>query len=278
VIEKSDGTIYGNGVNIAARLESISKPQGICIDGATHSIINGKLSVGYAYLGEQALKNVEHPVEAYRVLTDSHCIGKTTVEANPSKDADRQVICFIDDDPHELDIFARVFGNDFRILGGNRFVEAKEKLTEAGRRPNLFLLDLYFPTGRDSTPEERLEMARLKGEVEAAQARLNAYLAQIGQDRSGGLRLLSQVRREFPDTPIVFYTRKGTLEDVNACLEAGAAAVLKKPQPSSLDPALDIHSQLESAALGSKNSVLSKLEAILASKPAGGLFSRIFKR
>ena len=61
------GDIYGDGVNVAARLESLAEPGGICISGAVYDAIGSKLSVGYDYLGEQSVKNIEKPVRAYRV-------------------------------------------------------------------------------------------------------------------------------------------------------------------------------------------------------------------
>jgi hypothetical protein len=60
-------------------------------------------------------------------------------------------------------------------------------------------------------------MVELKAEVDNAQKQLSDYLASIGQDREGGLQLLSQVRDSYRAVPTTFYTRKGTLDDANAC-------------------------------------------------------------
>ena len=62
------GDIYGDGVNIAARLESLADPGGICISGTVHDAIGNKLAVQYEFMGEQQVKNIEKPVRAYRVL------------------------------------------------------------------------------------------------------------------------------------------------------------------------------------------------------------------
>jgi adenylate cyclase len=59
--------IYGDGVNIAARLESIAPPGGICISGLVYDQVRHRLSHAYEDLGEQALKNVADPVRVYRV-------------------------------------------------------------------------------------------------------------------------------------------------------------------------------------------------------------------
>ena len=62
--------IFGDGVNIAARLESIAEPGGICISAAVHDQVRGKVSVELADLGEQNLKNIGRPVRAYAVVRD----------------------------------------------------------------------------------------------------------------------------------------------------------------------------------------------------------------
>ena len=76
VIEKPDGSIYGDGVNVAARLESLAEPGGVCISGRVFEQIEGKLDVGFAYLGPQSVKNIEKPVNAYKVLLDKQDAGK----------------------------------------------------------------------------------------------------------------------------------------------------------------------------------------------------------
>ena len=66
VIEKRDGTVYGDGVNIAARLESLAEPGGVTISGTTFDQVDGKLDVSFEYLGEKEVKNIARPVRAYR--------------------------------------------------------------------------------------------------------------------------------------------------------------------------------------------------------------------
>ena len=69
VIEEGD-RIYGDGVNIAARLESIADPGGICISKTAFDQIETKLPFGYEFLGEQTVKNIAKPVGAYRVVLE----------------------------------------------------------------------------------------------------------------------------------------------------------------------------------------------------------------
>ncbi|MGZ6254301.1 MAG: adenylate/guanylate cyclase domain-containing protein [Candidatus Binataceae bacterium] len=62
--------IYGDGINIAARLESLANPGGICISGTVHEQIRNKLALGYEDLREQTVKNIAHPVHVWSVLLD----------------------------------------------------------------------------------------------------------------------------------------------------------------------------------------------------------------
>src|SRR6266545_734593 len=62
--------LYGDGVNIAARLESLADAGGICISGTVYDQIENKLALTYEYLGEQTVKNIAKPVRVWRVVMD----------------------------------------------------------------------------------------------------------------------------------------------------------------------------------------------------------------
>ena len=62
--------IYGDGINVAARLESLADPGGICISGMVHEQVRDKLALGYKDSGEQTVKNIARPVHVWRVLMD----------------------------------------------------------------------------------------------------------------------------------------------------------------------------------------------------------------
>jgi len=79
VVEEGD-TIYGDGVNVAARIESLAEAGGICISGIVYDQIEKKLSLTYEYLGEQTVKNIEKPVRVYRVVMEP---GVTKAEKGP---------------------------------------------------------------------------------------------------------------------------------------------------------------------------------------------------
>lgn len=67
VLEK--GRIYGDGVNIAARVERLAEPGGICISGTVYDQIENRLPFGYEYLGEKSVKNITKPIRVYQVRT-----------------------------------------------------------------------------------------------------------------------------------------------------------------------------------------------------------------
>jgi TolB-like protein len=66
IVEPTD--IFGDGVNIAARLEALAAPGGILVSGAVHETVRGRLSCGFDDLGEQMLKNIALPVRAYQTV------------------------------------------------------------------------------------------------------------------------------------------------------------------------------------------------------------------
>ncbi len=64
VLER-DGALYGDGVNVAARLQALGEPGGVCVSAAVHSLVEGRVPVGFVFAGEQAVKNVARPVRLY---------------------------------------------------------------------------------------------------------------------------------------------------------------------------------------------------------------------
>ncbi len=82
VITEGD-TIYGDGVNIAERVQSLAEAGGICISGTAYDQVENKLSLGFHFLGEQSVKNIVKPVRVYRVLLESKAFAPAkTMEQN----------------------------------------------------------------------------------------------------------------------------------------------------------------------------------------------------
>src|ERR1700730_8587376 len=70
--------IYGDGVNVAARLESLAEPGGICVSGTVCEHLGNRLALSYEDLGEQSVKNIAKPVRVFRVLTEAGGAATTT--------------------------------------------------------------------------------------------------------------------------------------------------------------------------------------------------------
>jgi adenylate cyclase len=79
VLEEED-RIYGDGVNIAARIEGLARPGGVCISRTTYDSVKGKFNFGYEYLGEHTVKNIAEPVRVYQVLSEPEAAGKVIGE------------------------------------------------------------------------------------------------------------------------------------------------------------------------------------------------------
>ena len=71
VMEKADGAVYGDGVNIAARLEGLAEPGGITVSESIRTAVKGKVSAGFEDQGEQMVKNIPDPVRAYRIRAEA---------------------------------------------------------------------------------------------------------------------------------------------------------------------------------------------------------------
>jgi adenylate cyclase len=75
IIEDDD--IYGDGVNVAARLEALAEPGGICVSRNVYNQVKNKVEFGFEPMGEHRVKNIPEPVVVYRVLTDPGLAAKT---------------------------------------------------------------------------------------------------------------------------------------------------------------------------------------------------------
>jgi TolB-like protein/class 3 adenylate cyclase len=83
IVEPHD--IFGDGVNIAARLEGIAEPGGICIAASVYDQVQGKVGVQFGDLGEQALKNISRPVRAYALVSGTEPLGNLVTSATSSR-------------------------------------------------------------------------------------------------------------------------------------------------------------------------------------------------
>jgi TolB-like protein/class 3 adenylate cyclase/Tfp pilus assembly protein PilF len=86
-----DDRIYGDGVNIAARIESLADPGGICISRGVYEHVEGKLDIGFADLGPHTVKNIRKPVRVFKILLRSDDNGKS-VGTTTAKGLNRRLI------------------------------------------------------------------------------------------------------------------------------------------------------------------------------------------
>jgi adenylate cyclase len=79
VIEEGE-QIYGDGVNIAARVEGLAEPGGVCISGSAYEQIENKLPLRYDFMGEHEVKNIAKPVRVYRAQIESEAVARKPLE------------------------------------------------------------------------------------------------------------------------------------------------------------------------------------------------------
>ena len=84
VIEKPDGTIYGDGVNIAARLQAMTNPGTIALSAAVHEAVRGKVAAAFADYGEHRMKNIPHPVRVFGLRPAGSAAATPAVDAPPA--------------------------------------------------------------------------------------------------------------------------------------------------------------------------------------------------
>ena len=83
VIEKPDGSVYGDGVNIAARLQTLAEPGGICVSDSVHVVVQDKIDAGFTYLGERAVKNIARPIGVHALGAGGKPLSGTAPSATP---------------------------------------------------------------------------------------------------------------------------------------------------------------------------------------------------
>ena len=79
--------MYGDGVNVAARLEALAEPGGVVVSGVVHENVRGRISCAFEDMGDQTVKNIAKPVRTYRLLpeTEQRHISSDQALALPDK-------------------------------------------------------------------------------------------------------------------------------------------------------------------------------------------------
>jgi adenylate cyclase len=133
-----DGDIYGDGVNVAARVEQLAEIGGICVTSAVYQQVDGRVDVGFEDLGEKLLKNIARPVRVHRVMLD-----KAEREREPGTDRPHatQKAAVVKPSVAVLP-FANMSGDPEQEFFADGLTE--DILTELSRRRELFVISRTF--------------------------------------------------------------------------------------------------------------------------------------
>jgi class 3 adenylate cyclase len=163
--------LLGDGVNVAARLQSIAEPGGICISSSVYDQISGKINLGFADLGEQNLKNITRPIHVYQLTGASAPIKARAVNATRKRGIFWVAAGFL-------------FPVTILALGGYFLLSSPQKPAPTGEAPpqsttrELEQSRLDVERGRAQAELEKLraegEMARMQAELELEKARTEA--------------------------------------------------------------------------------------------------------
>jgi adenylate cyclase len=135
VVEESDGDLMGDGVNIAARLEGIAEPGGVCISDDAQRQIRGKVDAAFDDMGEQALKNIVEPMRAWRIQIGNAALPRLSKAIS----AGSGLLLAL---PDKLSIAVLPFQNMSGDIQQEYFADgiAEDIITELSRYPDLFVV------------------------------------------------------------------------------------------------------------------------------------------
>jgi adenylate cyclase len=123
-----DGDIFGDGVNVAARLEGLAEPGGICVSALVQRDAAGKLDLAFEDLGEQTLKNIARPLQVYRVATQRG--SETVTEPAPLPLPDKPSVAVLPFTNMSTDLEQEFFADGI----------AEDVITALSRYPSLFVI------------------------------------------------------------------------------------------------------------------------------------------
>jgi adenylate cyclase len=163
ILEKSDGSIYGDGVNVAARLESLASAGGINVSGTVYNSMRSKMPAAFEFIGEQALKNIANPVAVYRLLPAT---------AEPASD----VATLQPAPPGTAGSVPKVAVKPFTVISGDAEIESLAAGLYQDIVRGLTRQSAITVQGSDSTANADF---RLEGNIRAAGDRLRLSFALV---------------------------------------------------------------------------------------------------
>ena len=202
-----DVRIYGDGINVAARLEGIAEPGGICISGKVHEEINGRIEYACEDMGEQQLKNIARPVRTHRIRLDGTPPLADSAPALPDKPS----IAVLP--------FQNMSGDPEQEYFGDGITE--DLITDLSKAHGLFVIARNSGGGFKGRSVKVQEIGRdlgvrfvLEGSVRKAGNRVR-ITAQLIDARSGGHLWAERFDRELTD---IFSTQEEVVEKIVGAL------------------------------------------------------------
>jgi DNA-binding NarL/FixJ family response regulator/class 3 adenylate cyclase len=205
-----EGDIYGDGVNIAARVQALAKAGAICLSDNAYQQVRGKLALDVSDMGEQQLKNIARPVRVYNVRLDNAQAGPALALLEPS--------IAVGGDPED---FARPF--------------------DKGRRMKILLVDDHALI-RDALRSVLKEVATDAEVLEAADCRqamhlidahpdLHLILLDLNLPDRDGFAVLTDMRQRYATISLVVLSALHDRENVLKALDLGALGFIPKSAP-----------------------------------------------
>jgi adenylate cyclase len=186
------GDIYGDGVNVAARLEALAEPGGICLSGAVHDQVQGRIDAIFEDWGRREVKNIATPVQVYRVVFEP---GDAAIVAAPATPPDRPSVAVLP--------FANLSGDPEQEYFSDGITE--DLITDLSKISGLFVIarnSVFAYKGRAvKVPDVCRELGVrhvLEGSVRKAGSRVRVT-AQLIDGSTGGHIWAERYDRELAD-------------------------------------------------------------------------------
>jgi hypothetical protein len=172
----------------------------------------------------------------------------------------KKAVCFVDDDPDEIDRFRKSMKDRYIVGAGVTLEEALAELKQQGiKKPRLFLLDLYY--GPQADQRLRAKIAEKDEKLTQAENEVRALLLEAKISHNQGFSLSEEVGKQFRGVPQAFFSRKAFLEDALAAQRRGLP-LLEKPDPAVGDKG-DIKERYDAAFERSRDQIAEWIDSMI---------------